>query len=399
VLETAPVKETEAKESLSLLNAFCTKGKDFLTLYKNKENPYIQEFKLTARMQYQLGGVSGDEEFLNTPSMEEEWRRFRLGAQLKFLERFTLTNIWNIGGLDARGGASGGVYSDNQTDAWIYELNLAYQQPDMFIATAGKMKPRITGEYRTSSSQILTVERSAIVNQLRPETNWGFQLQNPGKDDAFQWVVGAYSNFEDGDYGESWDWNSGMGLISLSYKADEILLKKGRVWLDYMFTNQNMFTAPGSSAGYYGVNAKDFWALTYEGKQDEWYLLVDGIVAKNLKQRGPNGDNADSAFGLNILPAYSFNRHWQAVGRYSYAYSNDGGLRMDSRYVSTFTPNTRSIESMHGFYAGMNYYVCADNPHMAKIMMGVEYITAESLASNRKGFDGFQYMISFRTNF
>lgn len=45
----------------------------------------------------------------------------------------------------------------------------------------GKIKPRITGEYRTSSSAILTIERSMLVNQLRSETNYGFQVNNSDK--------------------------------------------------------------------------------------------------------------------------------------------------------------------------------------------------------------------------
>jgi len=381
------------------LNAFCTKGKDLLTVYKDKKNPYVQEVRFLLRMQYQFGAVSGEEKHAGAPKIEQEWRRFRPGVEIKFLERFKFTNIYNVGGLEGRGNVSSGEYQDNQTGGWIYELNLAYTQPEMFTFTAGKMKPRISGDYRTSSSAILTVERAALNNQLRPETVWGFQLQNPSKEDKFQWTAGVYSNREEGKYGRWADWQSGMGLISLSYKADKLLLEKGRVWLDYAFTNQNMARVPSADDGYWGLHAKNWWALTYEGKQDAWYLLIDNMLATNLQQKGSNKDNADSAYGLTILPAYSINKHWQLVSRYQYAYSNDGGVKMDSRYVSTYSPNTKSIESLHGFYAGVNYHLCGDEPHLAKIMFGLEYLTSESESSSRKGFDGWQYMLSFRTNF
>lgn len=58
----------------------------------------------------------------------------------------------------------------------LYELNLEYKGGPITYAI-GKMKPRITGEYRTSSSAILTIERSMLDNQLRSETNYGFQIE------------------------------------------------------------------------------------------------------------------------------------------------------------------------------------------------------------------------------
>ncbi|XBD74183.1 hypothetical protein ABFY27_15375 [Akkermansia massiliensis] len=56
------------------------------------------------------------------------------------------------------------------------------------------MKPRITGEYRTSSSAILTIERSMLVNQLRSETNYGFQVNNSDKNDKLGWAAGIWMN-------------------------------------------------------------------------------------------------------------------------------------------------------------------------------------------------------------
>ena len=56
------------------------------TLYKNKENPYIQKFQIEGRFQYQYGHVDGND--LNGVDYDEDYdeaRRVRLGVKAKFL--------------------------------------------------------------------------------------------------------------------------------------------------------------------------------------------------------------------------------------------------------------------------------------------------------------------------
>ena len=169
---------------------------------RDHKNPYIQEFNVSLRMQYGLdwidpngeGRVMGEKKG-NGRRFNDEWRRFRAGFNMKFLNNFKLNNVWNIGGMD-------GLESYNaKTNTWdtsdltysLYELNLEYKGGPVTYAI-GKIKPRITGEYRTSSSAILTIERSMLVNQLRPETNYGFQVNNSDKKDKLGWAAGVWLN-------------------------------------------------------------------------------------------------------------------------------------------------------------------------------------------------------------
>ncbi|MFR4416354.1 MAG: porin [Akkermansia sp.] len=169
---------------------------------RDHKNPYIQEFNVSLRMQYGLdwidpngeGRVMGEKEG-NGRRFNDEWRRFRAGFNMKFLNNFKINNVWNIGGMD-------GLESYNaKTNTWdtsdltysLYELNLEYKG-DPITYAIGKIKPRITGEYRTSSSAILTIERSMLVNQLRPETNYGFQVNNSDKKDKLGWAAGVWLN-------------------------------------------------------------------------------------------------------------------------------------------------------------------------------------------------------------
>ena len=100
---------------------------------RDHKNPYIQEFNVSLRMQYGLdwidpngeGRVMGEKKG-NGRRFNDEWRRFRAGFNMKFLNNFKLNNVWNIGGMD-------GLESYNaKTNTWdtsdltysLYELNL-----------------------------------------------------------------------------------------------------------------------------------------------------------------------------------------------------------------------------------------------------------------------------------
>lgn len=45
------------------------------------------------------GRVMGEKEG-NGRRFNDEWRRFRAGFNMKFLNNFKLNNVWNIGGMD-----------------------------------------------------------------------------------------------------------------------------------------------------------------------------------------------------------------------------------------------------------------------------------------------------------
>lgn len=234
------------------------------------------------------GRVMGEKEG-NGRRFNDEWRRFRAGFNMKFLKNFKLNNVWNIGGMD-------GLESYNaKTNTWdtsdltysLYELNLEYKGGPVTYAI-GKMKPRITGEYRTSSSAILTIERSMLVNQLRSETNYGFQVNNSDKNDKLGWAAGIWMNGNGGTGTGTFNnriepaFNSRDNCFvtgTLSYDtSNDVFLKKSRLWLDYAhnFTNwgddaQNKayekLTGYGFKSKYQGTGAKDVVALTWEGSQ------------------------------------------------------------------------------------------------------------------------------------
>ncbi len=391
---------------------------------RDHKNPYIQEFNVSLRMQYGMdwidpngeGRVMGEREG-NGRRFNDEWRRFRAGFNMKFLKNFKLTNVWNIGGMDGLESYNAAENRWDTTDLTysLYELNLEYKGGPVTYAL-GKMKPRITGEYRTSSSAILTIERSMLVNQLRSETNYGFQVNNSNKNDKLGWAAGIWMNGNGGTGTGSFNnriepaFNSQDNCFvtgTLSYDtSNDVFLKKSRLWLDYAHN----FTKWGDDAQnkaydklhnysfkskYQGTGAKDVVALTWEGSQGDFSLMTEVMAGFNVIGMKAGAENV---FGVTIMPSYKFTPNWEGVLRYQMA-AGSNAVKWEKRYTQNSTYSGTS-DCMQALYLGVNYYIFECNPNMAKIMAGIEYAHSNGTdASKQKGFTGWSYNIAFRTNF
>ena len=162
----------------------------------NAENPYLQELSLKLRGQYQWGYVDpagGDSRVKGDRKDNNEWRRFRLGAQAKVLNRFTVKGVWNIGGLDTRNKYSDGSWGRSRSEGTLDELTISTKLEPVTL-TLGKHKPAYMAEYRTSSGKLLTLERSALVNQLKAEKLYGISVANADKKADWGWNAGLWVN-------------------------------------------------------------------------------------------------------------------------------------------------------------------------------------------------------------
>lgn len=391
---------------------------------RDGRNLPIQEFNVSLRMQYGMDWIdpNGERRVMgeqqgNGRRFNDEWRRFRAGFNMKFLDDFKFNNVWNIGGLDGMESyhAEANRWDTSSLHYSLYELNLEYKDGPVTYAL-GKMKPRITGEYRTSSAAILTMERSMLVNQLRPETNYGFQVNHSDPKDKLGWAAGIWLNGNGG---------TGTGTVNnriepafnsqdncfvtgtLSYDTSNgVFLKKSRLWLDYAhnFTKwgadarnkaYGQLHGYGFKSNYQGTGARDVVALTWEGSHGNFSLMTEvmsGFNVIGMKAR------AENVFGVTIMPSYKFAPHWEGVLRYQMA-AGRNAVKWEKRYTQNSTYSGAS-DGMQALYLGANYYMFTCNPNMAKIMAGIEYAHSNGTdAGRRKGFTGWSYSIAFRTNF
>ena len=362
----------------------------------NAENPYLQELSLKLRGQYQWGYLDpagGDDRVKGNRNDNNEWRRFRLGAQAKVLNQFTLKGVWNVGGLDARNKFSDGEWDRSHTEGTLDELTLSTTLKPVTL-TVGKHKPAYMAEYRTSSAKILTMERSVLVNQLKAEKLYGISVANADKKAEWGWNAGLWVN---GQRDNSWlepSFNS-EDSVTLGMSVSRATGKNGRLQLDYMHSvHKDAETNRGSE--YAGPGAQDVFALSWEGKQDKWSFLAEAQAGLNV-YGGASG--AENVFGLVLMPSYRFSPNWEGVVRYQLA-SGSNAVKGDSRYYTTNSTYSGTSDLLQGLYMGANYYVCPENPHMLKLMLGAEYLNSEGKdAKGEKGFTGWQLSSAVRFDF
>ena len=362
----------------------------------NAENPYLQELSLKLRGQYQWGYLDpagGDDRVKGNRNDNNEWRRFRLGAQAKVLNQFTLKGVWNVGGLDARNKFSDGEWDRSHTEGTLDELTLSTTLKPVTL-TLGKHKPAYMAEYRTSSAKILTMERSVLVNQLKAEKLYGISVANADKKAEWGWNAGLWVN---GQRDNTWlepSLNS-EDSVTLGMSVSRATGKNGRLQLDYMHSfHKGGETNSGSE--YAGPGAQDVFALSWEGKQDKWSFLAEAQAGLNV-YGGASG--AENVFGLVLMPSYRFTPNWEGVVRYQLA-SGSNAVKGDSRYYTTNSTYSGTSDLLQGLYMGANYYVCPENPHMLKLMLGAEYLNSEGKdAKGKKGFTGWQLSSAVRFDF
>ncbi len=362
----------------------------------NAENPYLQELTLKMRGQYQWGYLDpsgGDERVKGNRNDNNEWRRFRLGAQAKVLNAFTVKGVWNIGGLDARSKYSGGQWNRSRTEGALDELTVS-TKIDPVTLTIGKHKPAYMAEYRTSSAKLITLERSALVNQLKAEKLYGVSVSQADKKSAWGWNAGLWIN---GQRDNSWlepAFNS-EDNVTLGMSVSRTIGADSRLQLDYMHSFRKDSESNAGSE-YAGPGAEDVVALSWEIKQGNLSLLTEALAGFSVYD-GQAG--AENVFGLVIMPSYRISPHWEGVLRYQLA-SGSNAVKGDSRYYTTNSTYSATSDLLQGLYMGVNYYVFPENPHMLKLMLGAEYLnSAGTDAKDNKGFTGWQFSSAVRFDF
>lgn len=379
---------------------FGTHMKDAFKVFDAKreqaENPYLQELTLKMRGQYQWGYLEpagGSERVKGNRNDNNEWRRFRLGAQAKMFHAITLKGVWNIGGLDGRNKYGDGEWSRSRSEGTLDELTLSTTLNPITL-TVGKHKPAYMAEYRTSSAKIITMERSMLVNQLKAEKLYGISVANANKKSEWSWNTGLWLN---GQRDTAWlepSFNSDDN-VTFGASVSRAIGGNSRLQLDYMHSFRKD-GAINSGSEYAGPGAQDVVALSWELKQDKLSFLAEVLGGFNVYD---GAKDAENVYGLVLMPAYRFSPHWEGVLRYQLA-GGSNAVKSDSRYYSTNSTYSGTSDLLQGVYLGANYYVFPSNPHMLKLMFGAEYLNSEGTdAKGEKGFTGWQFSSAVRFDF
>lgn len=321
-------------------------------LYSNKDNPFIQELSLAGRYHGQYHWTDAD------TGNYEGWenRRFRLGLDA------TLFHDFEFRAQFESDDAFQEVYSQ------FTELYLTWNLSPEFKLTVGKQKPRFTNEWDTSSRNILTFERSMLVNQFKPNYTTG--ISATGKVGKWLYYTGVFDNSAE----ETLGLGGGVtGILSVGYDFKE-------AW--------GLDTAEWRVQGLYSSHSEDDRVWTYfdTGVATNLVLKKDrtGFIGELLYGSGDDSD----AFGVMLMPTYDITKKLQLVCRYQFATSDEAtGLKGQRRYENESGGGPGDL--YNAGYVGLNYRIYGDK---LKLMAGVEY----AKMSGEEGYEGWTYLTGVR---
>lgn len=347
---------------------FCKFLKDFGTLYKDKNNPYIQEIRLSARFHGQYAYVDGSD--INGQKFNhdfEEIRRLRAGLRVKAFNNFEFKAVAN---LEDDGNPTGGPrqigYEDFDQFLLSYELENTFGWDSLQLAY-GRQKFRIGAEAHTSSRRIKTVERSALTNKIYDNRYTSFSLS--AQKGGFEGRIGLLSLDESNFIG---NWDAGTAF----YFNTKLEALHGEVTLDFLYNFDQ-----GTSDDQIEVGYRWATSLAWEGEIAGWDVMVNAVV-------GDNGTNSRSEregtfYGFIVMPSkFIIQDKLEFVTRYQFQGSDEQeGIRLNTRYVRRAELGSTDLDggrgdAHHSIYAGLNYHFCG---HRSKVMAGVEYETLNGM--------------------
>lgn len=349
------------------------------TLYKDENNPILQEFALQGRYQAQWAAgesstedyeQSGKGEFLGS---EIESRRARFGFKSKWFQN------WKFEGqIDVDADAEDNL-GDTTLYKNIYDLYVTYAQSDALNISAGKTKVKFTREQEISSKEILTIERSGLSNTLFPGELTGVWANGKGIAEHWLYEAGVYGNDRRREFSEFNDGAILLGKIGYDYSA-ESGLDSAIVSLHYMHnTDPGVQYSSSTWSGSASPAFTDSIALTNDITHGRFGLTTDIMYGfgfdGNATQKGATValDQPD-VFGITVIPSYFIADGLQLVGRVQVATTSGAdGLKSPGRYdEASLLPEGGDAKgnSLVSTYLGLNYYIYG---HKLKLMNGVEY--------------------------
>ena len=377
------------------------------TLYKDDNNPILQEFSLQGRLQVQYadGDSNGHfdiEDYKADGKDEAVWgdhleaRRARFGFKSKWYQSWKVEGQIDVDtdGIDGKG-PNHTLYKD------IYDLYVTYAPTDTFNASIGKAKVKFSREQEISSKEILTIERSLVSNLFFPGELTGAWVNGKGIQEHWLYELGVYGSDRIREFSEFDAGTVTLGKIGYDYSSQSGL-DSAVASFHYLHNSQPGFGAKQTDPNYKGSNSPSFTdsiALTNDIIHGRFGLTTDVLYGFGFKgtelQNGTSKkiDQSD-VFGISLIPSYFIAEGLQLVGRLQWATSQDNDdLSLPGRYENYAPPKPKKDtgDSYTSAYAGINYYLYG---HKLKVMSGIEY----SMLGGGD-YDGYTFMSGLRMSF
>ena len=352
-------------------------------LYKNDQNPILQELGIVGQLQTQYAYGSDDSGQYGTEDLAEQstWgnvevRRFRLGLRARLFEKLKFLNL-----TDLYPDLSPRIYKRTPENYFTYTHN------DAFALSVGKTELKFTREQEYSSVDFLPFERSALANMFYGGELTGAWASGKGIAGGWLYSLGLFSN----DRQDEWpDFNGGaMILAKLGYNyTPRTSMDLAEAKIQFLHN-----TEPGYAASITCLPSpsySDCIAVSNELAKGPF-----GLTTEFLWGDGANG--RPDVWGFSAMPTYLITEKLQLITTFEVAGSHqDNGVFLPSRYEAQ-SPGAgdKKGDTYFAGYAGLNYYFYGQK---LKVMSGAKYSYLDG-GSGGGDFDGWTWLAGFRSAF
>jgi len=365
IAQTNETAQADLKEKSALDKLW-----DLPVLYKNDQNPLIEEFDFTGRLQvdyFNVNSTRGSTSFL-------EIRRFRLGFDSWFADRHVELKVTLDTALLTYNAPS--IFYNRFTDFF-----LKYHVNDALNIRAGKFEPHFGYDREFSDIQQKFFERGIFDDQVFNNVgndyvtgaavlgkigNWGYQATafSDNVDDEFGQFNGGYSEL----FELSYDLSKAMG-------ADKALLAADYMHMENNARSDVFNTMHNAAATYFDYQPGRFCLVAQTG-------YGNGTTVK--------GD----VYALLVMPSYYVIRNkLEAIVRFQY------GTAEQSNGIALMNRQDKTVGSFTGdaydsAYVGLNYYIYGQK---CKLMLGEQFDDLTGGTGKQAGFRGWTTLAGFRT--
>ena len=329
----------------------------YAALYTHAESRGLQRLALTGRLQGDAATFDSDSDYHE----ELVWRRLRLGGKANLSHHLL---VHAEADLDLNEAGSNDAYK-GLTDAYI-----GWQPVSRLNLKLGKQSAPFTLDGATSSTRLITMERSIVAENLWFTTEYFTGAALIGTQAAWRYRLGIYSSSGDAEFGS---FDSGyfalasLGKTISSKRRDGTLAIRG----DYVYNDPDYSGDVGTR------DLRQVVSLVTS-------MQAGAIGLGSDLSFGEGIDGQSDLWGLQLMPSYAFSERWQTLFRYAVVSSLDGaGVRM-GRYARKIEPSLADV--VHDFYLGLNCYLYG---HKLKWQSGLEYNVATDLASTGDTYRGW----------
>ena len=341
-------------------------------LYRNDDNPVIEEFDLIGRFQQDYFNVDSD----RGSTSFSEIRRFRLGVNASFLERHVEVEAEVDTALRAYDAPS--VFYNRMTNLWA-----RIKVSDAFSIRFGKFRTSFGYDREFSPNLAKTFEYGFFDDQLIGTNGYLTGAEATGKVGNLGYLATVFSTNVDKEFGR---FDGGQAYhAEISYNFSKALQVKKASWvLDYLHA---VFKNTYTLAVFTGISQRPS-PPTSTWEKGRFSMVPQFAFGQQVDGKG-------DVYSLQIMPGYKITEKLEFIARYQLGLASESDgiatLNRQQKTVGTFTGDT-----YNAIYLGLNYYIYGDR---LKLMFGEEYARLSGGTGPSAGFNGWTTMVGFRLFF